>query len=412
MDARDTLLLACETSGSREALRSLFEDSFNLLEADNSHQARLFMEQNYNCIAAVILDITVPSKINRGTLHGIEKISLSEDIPIVVISKDNDSDAIVTIFERGATDVYPPDCDPYVLQHRVHNIVELYRHKWHLQELVEEQSAILRHSNDAMVDALSSIIEYRSVESGQHILRIRRFTQILLEEISRSCPEYKLTDATIRIISSASALHDVGKISIPDSILNKPGNLTEEEWEVMKSHSITGCRILESLSDVGNQEYLRYAHNIAHYHHERWDGSGYPEGLAGDTIPICAQVVGLADAYDALTSKRVYKDAYSFERALNMILNGDCGAFSPKVLECFKQVSGKFEQLAQSYADGCSPKADNFDVTLPGPVQQADQNTLQAVQAKYQSMLHYANATVAEVDLDQGLFHLVYNPDP
>lgn len=412
MDTRDTLLLACGSSASRESLRSVFENDFNLLEADNSRQAMMFLEQNHSCIAMIILDTTMPEKIHKTVLRNIEKTAKAKEIPVVIISNISLSDAVVNIFEQGVTDVYPPDVDPYVLQQRIHNIVELYRHKWHLQKLVDEQAATLRHSNDAMVDALSSIIEYRSLESGQHILRIRRFTQILLEEIARSCPEYGLNDETIRIISSAAALHDVGKISIPDSILNKPGKLTPEEWEIMKSHASVGHSILRSLGDVVNQEYLRYAYNIAHYHHERWDGNGYPEGLVGDEIPICAQAVGLADAYDALTSMRVYKDAFPFEQAVNMIVNGECGVFSPKLLECFKQVSHTFETLAQSYADGQSPKNENYDVTLPPPAQNTASNTLSAVQAKYRSILHYVNAAAAEVDVDQGLYHLIYNPDP
>ena len=322
MNARDTLLLACGTSASRAALRAIFEADFNLLEADNSQQTKLFLEQNHHCIAVVILDLTVPEKIDKPLLNSLEKNNLLRETPIVIISDDQNSESRIDIFEKGATDVYSPNTDPYVLHCRIHNIVELYRHRWHLEELLKEQAEILQHSNDAIVDTLSSIIEYRSVESGQHILRIRRFTQILLEEIARSCPEYALTADSIHLISSASALHDIGKISIPDSVLNKPGALTSEEWVIMKSHSLTGCRILENLSEFVNHEYLRYAHNICHYHHERWDGSGYPEGIAGDEIPICAQVVGLADAYDALTTNRVYKAAYSFERAMNMIVNG------------------------------------------------------------------------------------------
>ena len=192
-----------------------------------------------------------------------------------------------------------------------------------------------------------------------------------------------------RTISSAAALHDVGKISTPDSILNKPGPLTAEEWDVMRNHAVTGCRILESLFTSANEEYLRYAHNICHYHHERWNGGGYPEGIAGDEIPICAQVVGIADAYDALTTKRVYKAAYSFQQSANMILNGECGLFSPKLLECFKHILPQLEQLALQYVDGLSPNTENFDVTLPQPVHRDNMNTLEAIQQKYSALLHF-----------------------
>ena len=410
MAVRDTLLLACGTATTRGALRSIFEDSFNILETDNSQQTMLFLDQNQRCIAAVLLDVTQKKQGCTSVLIEMDRLSMLEDIPVIMIADENSPQMVSLAFEQGASDVVFSDYDPTVLQHRVQKIVDLYRHKWHLEDVVEEQEAILRHSNDAMVDALSSIIEYRSVESGQHILRVRRFTKILLEDIARCCPEYKLTEQTINIISSASALHDVGKIAIPDAILNKPGKLTAEEWSIMKSHTLSGCHIIETLSDIGNQEYLRYAHNSCHYHHERWNGGGYPEGISGDEIPICAQVVGLADVYDALTTKRVYKDAVPYDQAVNMILNNEGGSFSPKLLECFKHVIGQFEALARDYADGMSPKNEDFNVTLPAPEYQSGLDTLQTSQSKYLALLHHVDSTAYELDLDKGIFHSIYNP--
>ena len=412
MNGRDTLLLACGTAETRSDLRSIFQESFNLLETDNSQQTMLLLKQNHDCIAAVLLDIAASEKINASLLEKIRDIPKMDQIPVLIIAGEKNPELVSRAFELGATDVVFSDYDSVVLLQRVETIVWLYRHKWHLEELVEEQAAILRHSNEAMIDALSSIIEYRSVESGQHILRIRRFTQILLEEVARNCPEYDLTPAAISIISSAAALHDIGKIAIPDAILNKPGKLTQEEWAVMKSHSLTGCQLLETLGDIGDPEYLRYAHNICHYHHERWNGGGYPEGIRGDDIPICAQVVGLADAYDALTSSRVYKEAFSFEKSVNMIINGECGVFSPKLLECFKGVAPQFEKLACAYADGLSPHSETFDVTLPSPVHRKGQDTLHNVQSKYQALLHYINGMTLEIDLNQQIFHMIYNPYP
>ena len=405
---RDTLLIACGSASSRAQLRMIFGESFNLLEAETGKQALLLLEQNLHCTAAVLLDMTVRGKGG----HTVMSSSRLSEIPLLVILNGSSQMDEPEAFANGANDVIMLPCDPLVIQSRVQTIVDLHRHKWHLQELLDEQALILRHSNEVMVDALSSIIEYRSVESGQHILRIRRFTRILLEEISRTCPEYNLTPELIDMISSAAVLHDVGKIAIPDSILNKPGPLTTEERITMQTHALTGCRILESLAGTGNEEYLRYAHNICHYHHERWDGSGYPEGLAGEDIPICAQVVALADVYDALTADRIYKKAYSFDRAANMILNGECGVFSPKLLDCFKQVSPQMVALAQEYADGRSPKSDHITTPLPGPTPQTGPDSLQMTRMKYNALLHHLNAVVAEADLDHGIYHIVYNPDP
>jgi len=412
MDAHDTLLISCGNAKSRNILCSIFEDNYNLLETDNTHQTLLLLEQNINYIAAILLDLTVQDKIDEDILSKIEMTALSAEIPIIMVVEDNSPDSAAHAFERNAMDIIFPHDEPHLIMYRVQKIIELCRNKWILKDRIEEQTSLLRHFNDTLVDALASIIEYRSTESGKHILRIRRFTQILLEEVAVSCPEYELTEETIKIISSASALHDVGKISIPDSILNKPGALTAEEWSVMKSHTTAGSKILETFHDIVNSDYFRYAHNICHYHHERWNGGGYPEGISGDDIPICAQVVGLVDAYDALVNKRVYKDAVSYNIAVHMILNGECGVFSNKLLECFKAVTGKFEETARAYADGLSPKTENFDVTLPSPAKFDAQNSLHRLQNKYQALLHIINCTAIEINLDKRIFHILYNPYP
>lgn len=412
MDKHDTLLLACGTQENRSHLRGVLGQRYNLLEAGNAQQTLLLLRQNLHCIAALVLDISDPTALDVKHLVRPEYEDLLHRVPTIIIAPKEGIDVMNTAFGSGAADVIPIDYEPYAMLRRIETIVELHLHKQYLETMVQEQATMLRQSNDTLVDALSSIIEYRSVESGQHILRIRQFTRILLEEVARSCPEYGLNEHVIAIISSASALHDIGKIAIPDAILMKPGKLTPEEREAMKEHAITGCRILDTIRGVADQEYLRYAHNICHYHHERWDGGGYPEGLSGEAIPICAQVVGIADVYDALTTKRVYKDAYSFAQAVNMILRGECGIFSPKLLECFKHVTGSFEELARAYADGSvSPKQESFDLPLPAPAAR-EENSVERVRAKYFALVHYINGLLMEVDLNQDLIHLIYNPYP
>lgn len=410
MNIRDTLLLVNHNQEERAALRSLFEKKYNILEAWNGEQALMLLEQNHRFIVALLMDVEISGLDGWAVMQELKKKELLPNIPVVMMLPEAAEEQEGRAFEMGASDVVIGSRDLHVIYRRVDNIVELNRYKWNLEKTVEEQTDILRHSNDVMVDALSSLIEYRSVESGQHILRIRHFTRILMEEILVSCPEYRLDEKTVSIVASASALHDIGKIAIPDAILNKPGDLTSEERELMKTHALTGSKILEELDGMGNEEYLRYAHNICHYHHERWDGKGYPEGLKGDSIPICAQVVGLADAYDALTNKRVYKDAFSHEKAVNMILQGECGIFSPKLLECFKIVSGDMYELAKKYADGHSPKNDTITIPLPEPERQDSMDTLAAFQAKYHTILHYIDGAVVEMDVESGIYHLVYNP--
>ena len=412
MVKHDTLLICSGIWEHRQNLREIFHGTYNLLEASSISQMLLLLRQNMDCIAAALLDVTCPAKEEIEILRRAENRKLFSRVPVIVLSENDNPQVLTRGFELGASDVIPMNYDPHAMVKRVENIVDLHLHKQHLEAMVEEQRAILRHTSDTMVDALSSIIEYRSVESGQHILRIRHFTKILLEEVARCCPEYQLDEGTIAIICSASALHDIGKIAIPDAILKKPGSLTEEEREIMKSHAITGCRILDTLGEMADKEYLRYAHNICHYHHERWDGKGYPEGLRGEAIPICAQVVGLADVYDALTTRRVYKEAYAFSTAVNMILRGECGVFSPKLLECFKNVTRKFEALAQDYADGMSPKSESFDTALALPEEQGAEDSVERIHGKYYALVHYINGLLMEVDVDRQLFHLIYNPYP
>ena len=411
MSIRDTLLLVNDDAASRDALQTAFEKNYNLLEAENGEQALLLMEENHGCIAAVVLDTLMPVKSGYEVLREMARKELLSELPVIIVTDESAYELEARLFDMGVSDVIIAPYDLHVVQRRVENVVALNRKGWRLEEVLEKQSKIPQHTNEIMVDGLASIIEYRSPESGQHIQRMRRFTQLLLEDVAVSCPEYNLTPSIITLIVSAATLHDVGKISVPDSILHKPERLTPEEMAVMQTHSLAGCRILERMNHIADPEYLRYAHNICHYHHERWDGNGYPEGLKGDDIPICAQVVGLADVYDALTCEQVYKQAYPHGLAMSMILNGDCGVFSPKLLECLKHVSDQFAEVSSSYEDGAS-SSDQIAAPLPGPTPQEGFDTLQSVQLKYHALLHHLNATVLEIDLDNDFYHLVYNTDP
>lgn len=425
MALRDTLLLVDDQKSARTILRRIFEDSYNLLEAENGEQALLLLQQHQSCIAVILLDLSMPVMDGFQFLVAMKERGLLLNIPVLIISSLDSPEYEMKALELGATDTLSKPFDPVHVRRRVENIVELNRYKWQLQELAEKQSQTLRHSYDMIVDTLTSIIEHRSLESGQHILRIRGFTKLLLNELSSTRPEYQLTPQQIDLICRASALHDIGKISIPDSILNKPGRLTLEEFEIMKGHAATGCQMLMTLPRTGNEDYLRFAHDICHYHHERWDGGGYPDGLCGDGIPISAQAVGLADAYDALTTKRVYKPAFSPEKATCMILNGECGTFSPKLLDCFRRLGDDFAELAQTYADGSPLSSSPLAYTVPAetadespvpsvslPAERSEDDSSSLTQSKYLALLSYLDATVVEVDMAQDLLRVVCDPNP
>ncbi len=411
---KDTLLLVGDASSDRANLYAVFEARYNLLEADNAAQGILLLAQNSAYIAAVLTDIPLTDDSGLRDLVDACQSSSENHIPVIcLVTPIGNGQREETAFLLGATDVVQKPYTGISIQRRVDVLVDLYMHRWNLEKLVEDQSQAIRHNNQVMVDTLSSIIEHRSTESGNHVLRIRRFVKLLLQEISGCCPEYGLTEVVIDQISSAASLHDIGKITIPDVILNKPGQLTQEEFEVMKTHTTVGAQLVEQIGDIGDPLYLRYIYNIALYHHERWDGGGYPKGLAGTEIPLCAHVVGLVDAYDALTTARVYKEAYSHEKAVNMILNGECGAFAPRILECFKRVCQQFKELALLYADGYSPKSDDIRVPLPKVTPKAyELNMMQLSHLKYQTVLHHLNDTVVELDISNRNYHVIYNPDP
>jgi putative two-component system response regulator len=263
----------------------------------------------------------------------------------------------------GVSDFIRKPFDNATVKKRVNNIASLFLYQNELEEKVNKQTETLRRqysllqqqaerlkkSNEQIIDILGTVVESRNLESGQHIKRVKGFTRILANHAMREYPEYGLKPETIDIIVSASALHDVGKIAIPDNILLKPAKLTAEEYDYMKSHTTRGCTILENIKDAWDESYGKVSYEICRHHHERYDGRGYPDSLKGEEIPISAQIVSIADVYDALVSERVYKGAFSKSQAFQMIIEGECGVFSPKLLECFRKAKKEFEDLVEQY---------------------------------------------------------------
>ena len=285
-------------------------------------------------------------------MEQLQKDDWHRKIPVVLIAPDSFRENEVKGMGLGASDVIIKPFDPVVVRKRVENIISLFGYRSHMEEMVEQQTKNITETNNFIVDALSTVIEYRNLESGLHIRRIRIFTKTLLKAVARSYLDSNLTQRAIATITRASAMHDIGKIAIPDAVLLKPGRLTPEEFKVMQTHTTKGCDILQAFHRMEDKEYLRYSYEICRHHHERWDGRGYPDGLAGDAIPLCAQVVAIADVYDALTSPRVYKAAIPHKEAVRMIFEGECGAFSEKMLRCFSEVSDRFEEISIRHRDG------------------------------------------------------------
>ena len=431
----EAILIVDDVELNRAILSELFQKEYSILEAENGAEALELIEQNGGRIKVMLLDLVMPEMDGFQVLSQLRNSRWFQQIPIVLITAENSESTALKGYTSGVSDIINKPFNPEIVHRRVENIIELYNHKRFLEtklqeqyRLLEKQAEKLKKANTFVIDTLSTAVEFRSSESGFHIARMRKITEFLLRALSARHEQYDFSEEEISMISDAAALHDIGKIAIPDEVLLKPGRLTPEEFEIMKTHTTKGCEILESLNyaqdeeyyrysyeicrhhheqydfseeeismisdaaalhDIGkiaipdevllkpgrltpeefeimkthttkgceileslnyaqDEEYYRYSYEICRHHHERWDGKGYPDGLKGNQIPIWAQVVALADVYEALTGERVYKPVYSHEKALSMIVNGECGQFNPELLNCFlEEIDNLLMELRQ-----------------------------------------------------------------
>jgi putative two-component system response regulator len=333
---KKTILIVDDIDINRAILSEGFKDDYNILEASNGLQA-LDILNTHDDVSAILLDLIMPEMDGMDTLREMNRSGRIAYTPVFIITAADNEELLMEAYNLGAVDVVSKPFMMNFLRCRIGNIIELYEHRNNLERIVDEQVRRLNRQNTSIIETLASIIEFRDCESGEHVKRISGLTRVLMARVSEQYPEYRLPLEEVDKIGMASVLHDIGKISIPDGILNKPGRLTKEEFETMKLHTVKGCEILESMPQgMMDRDVYEYSYDICRHHHERWDGRGYPDGLVGDDISIWAQVASVADVYDALTSPRVYKSAFDHETAVRMILNGECGTFNPKVLETFK----------------------------------------------------------------------------
>ena len=337
MGNKGTVLIVDDVEINRLVLKDIFEDSYNIIEASGGAEALSFIGSSKN-ISAVLLDLLMPDVNGIDVLRAMNKNGKIKDIPVFLITAAHDPDILSEAFRLGATDVIMKPFIAHFLKCRLGNVIELYKYRKKLESIVKEQTKRINDIMHSTVEMLATAIEFRDCESGEHVKRICVLTKELMAEVSNMYPEYHLPPEEIEKIASSAVLHDVGKIAIPDSILNKPGKLTKEEFEIMKQHTVKGCELLSSIPAIMDEGVYSYGYDICRHHHERWDGKGYPDGLSGDEISIWAQVVAVADVYDALTSPRVYKAAFSSTKAKDMIFGGECGTFNPKVMKAFARI--------------------------------------------------------------------------
>lgn len=351
---KPTVLLADDAEMNRDILSFILGDDYEIIEASDGEEAINILSERKDEIWCLLLDLNMPKKNGFDVLAEMNKTDLIESVPVIMITAEEDDDYKKRAFELGVTDFIRRPFDGYIVKNRVKNTVFLNAKRKRLEALLYEQMLERHKSQNMLINILSHIVEFRNGESGMHVIHIKTLTQMLLSKLREITDKYPLTEEEETLIVTASALHDIGKISIPDEVLNKPGRFTDEEFAIMKGHSAAGEEILKQVPYYQDEPLLLFSKQICRWHHERYDGRGYPDGLKGDDIPISAQIVALADVYDALTSKRCYKDAYSHDKAIEMIKNGECGVFNPLLLKCLDVIS-------EGIVDELSLSASTFD---------------------------------------------------
>ena len=353
---RHQILIVDDSQINRMILTEILEDDFRILEAENGAEAVKLLEQYGTGISLVLLDIVMPVMDGFEVLKVMNQNQFIEDIPVIMISSEDSGPTVQKAYELGVSDYINRPYDAKVVYQRVYNTIKLYAKQKRLMELVSNQIYEKEKYNQMMISILSQIVEFRNGESGMHVIHINVLTGMLLERLAVKNKKYEISGEDQYLITMASALHDIGKIGIDEKILNKPGRLTPEEFEVMKTHTTIGAAMLDSLDYYQDEKLVQVAKQICRWHHERYDGKGYPDGLKGDEIPIAAQVVSLVDVYDALVSERVYKKAYTHEKAMQMILNGECGTFHPLLLECLVDIQDEISGSLKAVTDRVTKK--------------------------------------------------------
>lgn len=342
---KQKVLIVDDAEMNRAILTEILGKEYEILEAENGRECMQLLQKYRTGISVILLDIVMPVMNGFAVLGEMARQGLIDDIPIIMISSADSDDVIRQAYELGVTDYISRPFDAKIVYQRVVNAIKLYAKQRRLVSMVTKQIVEKEKNDNMLIDILSHIVEFRNTESGLHVLHMKQLTELLLSELLQKTDMYHLDAAKRDLIVTASALHDIGKIAIPEEILNKPGRLTKEEFEIMKTHTTIGSEMLDKIEGYGDEPLVRTAYAICRWHHERYDGRGYPDGLVGEQIPISAQIVALADVYDALVSERSYKKAFSHETAVQMILNGECGTFNPLILDCLRSAADKIPQI-------------------------------------------------------------------
>lgn len=370
---RQRVLVVDDSYMNRMILTEILKSDYEIINASSGEECLEIIEKYGTGIDIILLDIVMPGMDGFEVLNYMNNNNWIEDIPVILISSEDSNQYIRRAYEMGVSDYISRPFDAKVVYQRVLNTIKLYAKQRRLINLITDQVYEKEKNNKMMIDILSQIVEFRNNESGMHVRNISTLTGMLLEKIVQKTDKYHLSWSKRFYITNGSALHDIGKIGIPEEILNKPGKLTKEEYEIMKKHTVIGEKMLKSLELYQDEPLVKTACEIGRWHHERYDGKGYPDGLKGDEIPISAQIVSIADVYDALVSERIYKKAFSHEKAMEMILNGECGAFNPLLLECLVEIQDRIKTELDSNG---SVKKETYKKTIQEIERDMNINTL------------------------------------
>lgn len=342
---RAKVLIVDDAKINRDILCSILQNEYDVIESDGGDDCIEKIKVYGSDISVILLDLIMPRTDGFAVLEFMSKNRYIDEIPVITITGDESGESMLKAYEMGVSDYIQRPFDAKVVYRRVSNTINIYAKQKRLVSAVVEEMTEKEKNGKLLVEILSQIVEFGGKSSGSHVKNIGKLTELLLNALVLKTRKYALTKRDIYLISIAAAVHDIGKYEISADIINKPGKLTDEEYEIMKKHTVYGAKMIENLKEYQEEPLLKYAYEIARWHHERYDGSGYPDGLKGDEIPISAQAVSICDVYDALRSKRPYKDAYPHEKAVDMIVSGECGAFNPLLVECFKEISADIKDI-------------------------------------------------------------------
>ena len=349
----NTVLIVEDVEMNRALLRQMFEQAYEIAEAENGKICIDYLEKNRDQIEMVLLDIKMPVMDGYEVMRYMRERGWMSRIPVILITSDEDGDAMERGYALGASDVIFKPFKHHIVVQRVNNLIELYRHKNHLEEMVETQTSELNKQNtrlkehhEHLVEVLRDIINYRNAESVEHVRYVQGYTRILAEHYARVFPKSRMTPEKVNMIVRAAQMHDVGKITMPDAIISRPGRLSDTEMEMLKEHTIKGSQIMKVMTEFESEEYSRICCNVCLYHHEKHDGTGYPRGIKNSRIPVEAQLVALADMYDILVNSSTNREVCSKEKAYYMLMNGECGELSPKMKECLEAAKEDIEAFS------------------------------------------------------------------